>query len=288
MLKGVCQIFFDFDHERYAEMSSTTKTLALLGHFTPMRPEIGLSQMCRLAKRDKASTYRHLQALEETGFVEQNPVSKLYRLGPAVLQLAQIRELTVPRKSGAEPVLHTLAEATGETTHCSVLSGGTVYSLLSCDSVKHSTRVVIDVQTFPLHATASGLCALAFGPAALLDTARENLSVFTAQTVKDENALIHEIEVARRTGFARTLGTFETEVSSLAAPLFDQTGLFTGSVSVACVATRFTPSLEFSIYQHLITASRAITRNWGGQIPETIEAAWAETLSTSAEMEPAT
>jgi len=108
-------------------MSSTSKTLALLAYFSPAQPEIGLSQLCRQAGRDKATTYRHLQALEDAGFVEQNPATKHYRLGPALLQLAQIREETVPRKAGAETVLDGLVDTTGETAHVSVLSGTTVY-----------------------------------------------------------------------------------------------------------------------------------------------------------------
>ena len=193
-----------------------------------------------------------------------------------------------PRKSGAEPAVQTLAEATGETTHCSVLSGATLFPLLSCESPKHSTRVVIDTQSFPLHATASGLCALSFGPPELTETALQNMQAFTAQTINSRSDLEQALETIRTTGFARTDGSVEAEVSSISAPLFDQTGLFTGAVSVACVATRFTPSLETLITQHLVTASRQITRNWGGQIPDVIEAAWATTLTTSPELEPAT
>jgi len=65
-----------------------------------------------MAKRDKATTYRHLQALEETGLIEQNPMTKRYRLGPAILQLAQTREATVPRKLGVQVPLFELANAT--------------------------------------------------------------------------------------------------------------------------------------------------------------------------------
>ena len=53
-------------------MSSASKALELLSHFNTTRPEIGLSDMCRLAGRDKATTYRHLQVLEAAGFVEEH------------------------------------------------------------------------------------------------------------------------------------------------------------------------------------------------------------------------
>lgn len=260
-------------------MSSATKTLKLLTYFTAARPEIGLSQLCRLAKRDKATTHRHLQALEETGFVEQNRLNKHYRLGPVVLHLAQIREQTVPRKLAAETALSSLANATGETAHVSVLSGSTVYPLAYAESSTHSTRAIIDLQTFPLHATASGLCALAFGPPELFDVAIANMQVFTPMTLSTIDDLKHSVHAIKQTGFARSNGGFESDVRGLATPIFDHTGLFAGAVSVASVATRFSTDLQHRIQQHLITASRDISRNWGGTIPDDIESLWANALT---------
>jgi len=257
-------------------MSSATKTLELLNCFSAARPEIGLSQLCRLATQDKATTYRRLQSLEETGFVEKNPLTKRYRLGPALLQLAQTREATVPRKAGAAEPLRQLADCSGETAHVSVLSGTTLYKLLAVESPHHSIRVIIDIQSFPLHATASGLCALAFGPDKLFDVATEVLTSFTPNTIVSADALRASIEVTRASGFGWADGSFEAEALSLAAPVFDQSGLFAGAVSVASVATRFTNDLERIIKAQLIEASRQITRNWGGTVPTSVEQAWAD------------
>lgn len=266
-------------------MSSAAKTLELLSLFSPSRPEIGLSELCRLAKRDKATTYRHLQILEEAGFLEHVTAKKRYRLGPALLHLAQMRELTVPRKSSAAKALAHLAEITGETCHASVLSGTTLHALTSCESTMHSTRVIMDIQTFPLHATATGLCALAFGPKGLFDAALANLNAFTPTTAVTTDTLSDAVETAKQLGFGRSEGGFETGVNSLAAPLFDQTHALAGCVSVACVATRFTPDQEAKILINLTHASRDISRNWGGAIPESIEIIWAETLCRWQEME---
>ena len=95
-------------------MSSATKALKLLSYFSTARPEIGLSQLCRLAQRDKATTYRHLQSLEAVGFVEQNPMTRQYRLGPALMHLSQVREITVPRKDAF------LGKTRDQTTRCVV------------------------------------------------------------------------------------------------------------------------------------------------------------------------
>lgn len=266
-------------------MSSTAKALMLLSHFSAARPEIGLTQMCRIAGRDKATTYRHLQALETAGFVEQNPATKHYRVGPAVMQLAQVREATVPRKEGAKPALTALANATGETAHVTVLSGETLYGLCDCESPHHSIRAVIDLNTFPLHATASGLCALAFGPTELFDVATANLEEFTKFTPTNKADLAALVDTIRATGFGRANQSYETEIQGLSAPLCDHNGHFAGAVAVACVASRFSPELEQTIRTELIIAAREITRNWGGTTPAEIEAAWARSLSHPMTME---
>ena len=273
--------FFKFRWKGPLDLSSAAKTLELMAYFSTTRPEIGLSQLCKLAKRDKATTHRHLQALEKTGFVEKNPITKQYRLGPAVLQLAQTREATVPRKAGVQAPLFDLADATGETSHVTVLSGTTVYELMSCDSPKHGTRAIIDIQTFPLHATASGLCALAFGPEALIDVALNKLQPFTRTTATTSEDLHAMVEAIRNTGFGRADRSFEDDVQGLSAPIFDQTGHFAGAVSVASVAARFTPDMERIIKTQLVITARQISNNWGGTIPAQIEAIWAKHFTPS-------
>lgn len=266
-------------------MSSASKALELLSLFSEAKPEIGLSEMCRLAKRDKATTYRHLQVLEKAGFIEQISASKNYRLGPALLQLGRMREATVPRKAGAEAALETLVEKTGETGHVSVLSGLTLFALMSCESSKHSTRAVIDVTTFPLHATASGICAVAFGPDDLFAAACDDFEAFTDFTPTNRQSLEALVTTARATGMGCSVGRFEKEINSLSAPIFDQTGQFAGAVSVASVASRFTPELEQTIKKELITASREITKSWGGAIPSIIENAWSSATPSHQELD---
>ena len=268
-------------------MSSAAKALALLSHFSTTHPEIGLSQLCRIARRDKATTYRHLQALEGAGFVEQNPLTKHYRLGPALMQLAQLREATVPRKASARRAIENLAFATGETAHVTVLSGTTLYALDDCESPKHGTRAIIDISEFPLHATASGKAALAFGTEALIDIAIANLQKYTESTPATRKALIDAMAITRQTGFGHANQSYESEIYGIAAPLFDHSGMFAGAVSVASVASRLTVDLEQTIQSELIIAAREITHKWGGVVPPSVETVWSHYLKQLPELETA-
>jgi DNA-binding IclR family transcriptional regulator len=266
-------------------MSVVAKAIELLGHFSSEAPEIGLSQFCRLAGRDKATTYRHLSALESLGFVEQNPLTKAYRIGPAVLPLAELREATVPRREGALDPLRALAQSTGETAHVAVLSGHALHALVACDSAMHSTRAVVDIQQFPLHATASGLCAVAFGPPELMKKATGKLKAYTGHTATTPQAVESLIAATRQVGFSISAGSFEDDIHSLAVPVYDHSGQLAGTVAVACVASRVTPELTDQIRTGLVQASRQITRNWGGKIPDQIEALWQGAVDPTAQRE---
>lgn len=267
-------------------MSSAARTLELLSYFTTARPQISLSVMSKLARRDKATTLRHLRVLEEAGLLEQDALTKQFRLGPVVLSLAKTRETTFPRKAAAEAPLNTLADATGETCHVSVLSGETVYVLTDCESPAHSIRAIVDTQTLPLHATASGLCALSFGPPGLAEVAAANMDVYTDKTIRSRSALDAAVVAVRKTGFARSNQSFEAGIHGIAAPIFAELGQYAGAVSVASVATRYGPELERRILNGLVIASREITRAWGGSIPPEVEAAWTRTLAETHTMEP--
>ena len=262
-------------------MSVISKSLNLLSHFSPSQAEIGLSQFRALSGHDKATTYRYLSALEKAGLVEKNPITKAYRIGPAVLHLAAMREATVPRVATATQSLKKLAEATGETAHVSVLSGYALHSLCACESNKHSTRAVIDMPTLPLHATASGICALAFGPTDLIKAAKRKLTKFTQYTADNNDGLDTSIVEANQTGFGISDRGFEDDIYGVATPLFDGAGQLAGAVAVASVATRISPKIEAEIKKHLAIASREITHNWGGSIPDMLEKCWTQSIKTS-------
>ncbi|MGI9368223.1 MAG: IclR family transcriptional regulator [Ruegeria sp.] len=261
-------------------MSVIEKAIGLLSHFSPLRPEIGLSEFRRLSSHDKATTYRYLSALEAVGLVEKNPANKAYRIGPSVLRLAELREATVPRTQGVLQPLAILAEQTGESAHASVLSGTTLHSLAAHESTKHSTRVVIDVTILPLHATASGLAALAFGGQELREAALADMHRYTEQTPVSADDLDAAIARARETGVGTSGGTFEAGVHGMSVPVFDQSGAVAGAVSVASVSTRMSPEQERLNQASLIEAGRQITRNWGGVVPAFVDAIWTRTLAS--------
>jgi DNA-binding IclR family transcriptional regulator len=130
-------------------------------------------------------------------------------------------------------------------------------------------RVHMDAgERIPLHASASGQACLAFMPE---DDARQvlsgNLMAFTAHTVTDRTALLEQIEMVRRNGFAEVDQGFEEGVYGMAAPIFSPQGTVTGSVGVATPITRVNDDFRTRTRDLILEAAGDITSAWGGGKP---------------------
>jgi DNA-binding IclR family transcriptional regulator len=257
-------------------MGTVGKALDLLDIFTRLRPQVGLSEIARLTGLNKATCHRLLSEMESRGLVEQVGASREYRLGPAVLKLAYLREAAVPTRDAAMPVLQALARATGETAHLSLLVGGTLRTLAFAYSAQHGVKVTMeDADTLPFHATASGAAVLACLPeeeVARILAGPMPLRVAGAGATPDD--LRARIAAVRARGWAETLSTFEQDVQGLAVPLFNAQSACIGAVAVAAAAPRMTPALHARIVTELVRAGAEINALWGGVVPPALETLW--------------
>ena len=252
-----------------ATMGTVSRALELLDYFSKARPLIGLTDFARLAELNKATCFRLLAELQAHGLVEQVGAAREYRLGPAVLRLANLREAIVPRKAAALPVLRALAQATQETAHICVIEGEKLGMLAFAYAAAHATRVTMeDAEVLPFHATSSGLCALAFCDPALRDRILgQPLRQYTQATETDATVLHERLAQIRSCGIAESTATYEAEVHSFAAPLFDATGQCVGALAVAAPSSRVSSALRDQIIAELTPHAAEIVTLWGGTLP---------------------
>lgn len=244
------------------------RALSLLDLFTESQPEVGLSEAARDSGLDKATVHRLLNTLRESGLVEQNPRSKLYRLGPAVLHLARMREATFPTLAVVQPVLDGLAELTGETTHCSFYTNAALAVIACCESKKANRVSMRGSETLPFHATASGHVFLAFaGPDHLAKGLAQPMPRFTATTCATTTELQAAMQGARQRGFASIDRSYEDDVFGIAAPLFGAEQRAIGALAVATPCHRMTPELQGLIQRAVMATAVDLTRKLGHEPP---------------------
>lgn len=257
-------------------MGTITKALDLMNYFSRSRPRIGLGDFARLSGRDKATVHRHLVELERNGFVDRDPATRAYRLGPAVVRLAGVREATFPIRSVLRPVVEALADATGELAHASALQGDRLSPVVHADPMRHGTQVHFDeAELLPLHATASGVAALAFCDEALVARVLAGpLPAFTDATPTAPARLREMIDRVRRDGLCYMARGFDGEVASQGAPVFGPTGVAMGAIAVAVPMVRATPDRMQAIRPAIVAAAARATTSVGGTAPPDLAAAW--------------
>jgi len=251
-------------------MSSTVlKALSLLEHFSELEPELGLSELARRSGIDKSAVHRMLGAMAESGLVEQQADTKLYRIGAGVLRLARVRETAFPISAFVQPVLVALSEETGETAHASLISGASLGNIGTAESKRGNRVSLIAGEVLPFHSTASGFSVMAFGDESLMKKAlsrqRAGKTPFTLTEAEDIRA---KVETVRANGYSESDQTNEVDVHGLAAPVFDRTGQACGAVSVATPSHRVTEEGRKKTIGAVLRAARKITDGLGGRVPQ--------------------
>ncbi|MBO9446395.1 IclR family transcriptional regulator [Ruegeria sp. R14_0] len=250
-------------------MGTITKALDLLSHFARDRSEIGLGEFVRLTGRDKATVHRHLTELAENGFLEQHPDTRAYRLGPALLRLSALRETLFPVRKLLQPIVFELSEAVGELAHASLLQGDALSPVVHFDPSLHGIQVNFDIsEMLPLHATSSGLAALAFCPDEWQTRVMSRpLARYTDQTISDPAVLKGKIDNVRRFGVATVTGGFDEGVTSVGVPLFGEGGRVLGSLAVAVPSVRAKPEKLRDIALKLLKEAKRASTALGGTFP---------------------
>ncbi|RMI28573.1 IclR family transcriptional regulator [Nocardia stercoris] len=193
------------------------RTLALLQCFGDSPHDVSASELARRAGLALSTTHRLLQAMTATGFLEQDPDTARYRLGPTVAELGRVAR----HRRGlhrAEPELAALSQRTGVTAdlavrvgaHAVILAGGS----LDGDHGRALRR--------PLHSTALGKVLLAWSD--LSDeqiAALSPLAPLTDRTITDPVALRAELSRVRAAGFALNDGESASGVRTVAVPVLD-------------------------------------------------------------------
>ena len=255
-------------------MPTIDKALGLLDYFSASTPEIGLAQFRKLSTFDKGTVYRYLCSLRDCGYVEQNPHTKAYRLGPAIIRLAAVRETTVPLQKIAAPLIDELADQTGELVHAALAQLNGMSSLYAKDGGYGGTRVGFDeAELLPFHATSSGMAFLAFGPEEYLASVIEKnlLPSFTESTPVTSEKVQSLVARSKRAGYAWSNQSYEAEVCSVAVPFFNTAGIAIGTVAIATPRSRMKRSV---FAKELVLKSQRFTQNLGGKVPDTLAAIW--------------
>lgn len=124
--------------------SPVATAMAVLRCFRPERPVLGVVEIAEQIGLHKSSVSRMMTTLEAEGLVEQDPLSKKFRLGLGLLSVAGSLLANLDVRRAALPVLTELTERTGETSSLVVwddFAAVIVEQVPSANPIKHATEL---------------------------------------------------------------------------------------------------------------------------------------------------
>ena len=218
------------------------KALDLLFSFQPDSPEQSLFQISRRLRFPPSTTRRLLKTMMSRRLVQQDPITKLYRLGPGVFYLASVAKEGLDVRRIALPVMERLRDLTGENTTLHELRDGKRVCVEKVESTQVLRDTILIGDQFPAHSGASGKVLLAYLPAEELKgylTSAKPLAALTSRTITDPRKLSAELTRTKRRGFAFSCGERVMDgLCAISAPIFDYDGKVRYSLTITLTPFR--------------------------------------------------
>lgn len=216
-------------------VASVGKAFRVLSLFTGPTVELGLSDVAIQSGLGKSASQRFLHTLQVLGYLNQEPVTKGYRLSSKLLELSRSYVTSDVIREKARDILEVANQLCEETVNLTVLDGATVAYILRYPS-KHVVSVNLAVGTrLPAFCTAPGRVLVAAMSTVEQDAiiARSELKRHTDKTEIDPDRLRAIFKQVRKQGYA--LSDQEAFVGdiSIAAPILDERGRTIAAVNIA-------------------------------------------------------
>jgi len=225
----------------------------------------GLTQVevARRLGRNIGEIFRMLVCLEKRGYISEAAPSDRYELTLKLFEVAHRHHPLDRLLTQVRPVLHAVAEETGQSCHLAMLSDGQIVVVAQVDaprSMGFSLRLGAQIDLFN---TASGHVILAFQPAAVRDAA---LAAWQRRTGRRIPAgLDKHLARIRQRGYEK-MPSYQVEgVTNISSPIFNQHGEAIAAISVPCIRHVDEPRGESRVAGVLREYGSRLTAGIGGR-----------------------
>jgi DNA-binding IclR family transcriptional regulator len=246
--------------DRY-NVPGLARGLHLLMQFNRDERELSGAELSRRLGLPRASVFRMLFTLEQSGFLERCPDGVSYKLGLAVLRLGFELLASMELTEVGRPVIEVLRDRSGFSAHLVVRDARDVVFIAKAagsNSMFHSIQVGARL---PAHATVLGRTLLSdmdMNDLAALYP-EKTLPAFTPKTPTNLPALKVLIDQDRDKGYGVSMGGYETGISTIAAPVFNEQGRVTAAISISVPSQRIEDEALLPLVDLVKAASAQLT-----------------------------
>ena len=235
-------------------VAAVDRALEILAAFTPNDKALALTELAQRTKFYKSTILRISQSLLRHNYLQRLDDGS-YRIGPAPLMLGALYQRSLRMGDILLPLMHELAEQTGESVSIYARNGDVRVCIHRVDS-QHAVRDhVREGDVLPLDRGSGGRILLAFG-----------------------GARGQPYETIRKEYCYASVGERDAETAGVSAPFFGSGQVLLGAITLAGPRSRIDEIFIANARAQLLRASSRATRALGGDA-SSIDAALALTLA---------
>ncbi len=248
-------------------IESLSKGLAVLEAFQPDAPALSLSELARRTGMSMGSAQRITHTLTTLGYLDKDPDTKAYRVGPRVLRLARSYMQSVDLQRASQRPMQDLAREIGETVNVSVRSGMDIVYVLRIPGQDSIVLPNLWVgSNLPLQFTSMGRVMIAHLEPAEVESIIGQIAFPFATNAREvsEAAFRLDLSEIHERGYAINDRDLRPDLRSLAAPIFNHDARVVAALGVAVSAHRYdVRSLHDRLVDPLLRAAAAVSQNLG-------------------------
>lgn len=255
----------DGNPSRDRSVKSVDHALDVLELLARQPKAAGVTQLAEELHLNVSSVHHLLKTLQARQFVEQDPDSKLYRLGVRSVQLGQAYLAGLDLYAIAQPYLREAADACGETVTLAAREGQSIVTLATIPGRFTLRSLGATTNRHNAHATAVGKILLAgLSPTELHDLVAESgMTRFTPHTNATFRQLEADLEQVRRHGYAVDLEELEIGLSCVAVGIANHRRELVAAIGVSVPVSRFDDDRRVALTELLGKAGRQIAARLG-------------------------
>ncbi|MDR6199632.1 DNA-binding IclR family transcriptional regulator [Microbacterium sp. SORGH_AS428] len=217
-----------------ASVDHALRLLLLLGD----RPELRVTEAAARLGVAPSTAHRLLTTLAARGFVTQDRISKVYRVGPALIEIGVHSTSSIDLRAAGEPHLKVLSQRISETVNLLVRQGDSVRFVAGFEADQQVRTQVLTGALLPAYATSGGKVLLA-------ELSREELRALyprglrrLTQRTRTFTQLMAELPLVMMRGFAVNDQESRDGLSAIAVPLRARDGRAIAAVAMSAPSAR--------------------------------------------------
>jgi DNA-binding IclR family transcriptional regulator len=193
-----------------------------------------LTDICHHVGIHKSKGYSILNTLKNFGFVDKDPQTKTYSLGPALIFLSARVLDNIYNQQTVAPFLESLAKETKSTAFFGLIVENHVFVVAKHEAYSGINITIKLGYRFPLTFRSHGKAIVAFLPEVEREKilASEKLWFYGDTSRVNMKQLKEEFARCRQLGFARDVGQVDRRYNSIAAPVFGLHGKLIASIVI--------------------------------------------------------